>query len=55
MWGGRGAIARPREAEWSSGLAAVFGVYKQQKYFKDPNDDDLSVFLVCNKEKYDRQ
>ena len=24
VWGGRGATARPREAKWSSGVAAVF-------------------------------
>ena len=26
VWGGRGATARPREAKWSSGVAAVFWV-----------------------------
>ena len=39
MWGGRGANARPREAEWNSGLAAVFGYVTYNKnLFKDPHD-----------------
>ena len=31
VWVGRGATARPREAEWRSGVAAVFwGCYKKK-------------------------
>ena len=38
VWVGRGATARPREAEWSSRLAAVFWMYYNKNIFKDPND-----------------
>ena len=34
--GGRGATASPREAKWSSGIAAVFWVYYNKNIFKDP-------------------
>ena len=37
VWVGRGATARPRKAEWSSRLAAVFWVRHNQSIFKDPN------------------
>ena len=44
VWVGRGATARPREAEWSSRHTAVFWVCSYNKImFKDPNDDDVSV------------
>ena len=36
VWSGRGATARPREDEWSSGVAAVLGVYCNKNIFKDP-------------------
>ena len=36
VWVGRGATARPREAEWSSGVAAVFWVCNKKNIFKDP-------------------
>ena len=36
VWVGRGATARLREAEWSSGVATVFGVYYNKNYFNDP-------------------
>ena len=35
VWGGRGATARPREAKWSSGVAAVFLVCYNRHMFKD--------------------
>ena len=35
VWEGCGATARPREAEWSSGVAALFCVY-YKNVFKDP-------------------
>ena len=35
VWGGRGPTARPREDEWSSGVAAVSWVYYNQNIFKD--------------------
>ena len=35
VWGGRGATAMPREAEWSLGVAAVFWVYYNKNIFKD--------------------
>ena len=38
VWGGRGAMARPREATWSSGVAAVFWACYNENIFKDPND-----------------
>ena len=38
MWSGHGASPRPREAEWSSGLAAVFWACYNENIFKDPND-----------------
>ena len=37
VWVGRGATARPREAEWSSRLAAVSWVCYNKTIFKDPN------------------
>ena len=37
VWGGRGAAARPREAKWSSGVTAVFGVYYKSS----------TLFWVC--------
>ena len=33
VWEGRGATARPWEAKWSSGVAAVFWGTLQQKMF----------------------
>ena len=36
VWGRRGTTARPREAKWSSGVAAVLGVYYNRLVFKDP-------------------
>ena len=36
VWGGHGAKPRPREAEWSSGLAAVFWARYNKNVFKDP-------------------
>ena len=51
MWGGRGATARPREAEWSSGLAAVFWVCYNKNIFKDPNDYyDYDASVLYNKD-----
>ena len=38
VWGGRGATATPREAEWSSGVAAGFWVCCNQNVIKDLND-----------------
>ena len=35
-WEGRGATVRPREAKWSSGVAAVFWVYYNENVFKNP-------------------
>ena len=48
MWGGRGAIVRPREAEWSWQLAAVCWICYSKNILKDPNDEDVSV--VYNKD-----
>ena len=36
VWEGRGATVRPREAEWGSGVAAVFWVYYYKNIIKDP-------------------
>ena len=36
VWGERGATARPREAKWSSGVAAILGVYYNRHVFRDP-------------------
>ena len=36
VWGGRRATVRPREAKWSSGVAAVFWVFITRSFFKDP-------------------
>ena len=36
VWSGRGATARPREARWSSGTAAVLGVCYNRHILKDP-------------------
>ena len=36
MWVGRGATARSREAEWRSGVAAVFWVCCNKTILKDP-------------------
>ena len=36
VWDGHSANPRPREAEWSSGVAAVLGVYYNRHIFKDP-------------------
>ena len=47
MWEGRGATARPREAERSSGVAAVFGVY-YNNYFSKTNLD----MTFTNEEHY---
>ena len=35
VWGGRGANPRPREAEWRSGVAAVFGVPYKKDIFRN--------------------
>ena len=40
VWGGRGATARPREAKWSSGVAAVSWVCYNKNIFKDPFGHD---------------
>ena len=36
VWDGRGANAKPREAKWSSGVAAVFGCVITKNIFNDP-------------------
>ena len=36
VWVGRDATVRPREAEWSSRLTAVFGCVITKYVFKDP-------------------
>ena len=36
VWDGRGATARPREAKWRSGVAAVFWVCYNHNIVKDP-------------------
>ena len=36
VWDGRRATARPREAKWRSGVAAVFWVDYNKNIFKDP-------------------
>ena len=33
---GRGGTARPREAEWNSGVAAFLGGVKTNIFYKDP-------------------
>ena len=35
VWGGRGATAGPREAKWSSGVAAVFWVCYNRHVLQD--------------------
>ena len=49
VWEGRGATARPREAKWSSGVAAVFGGILQLKCFQRSIWIlDLSILLsIC--------
>ena len=51
MWGGRGATARPWDAEWSLGLAAVFWVCYNENIFKDPNDYYDVTSVLYNKDK----
>ena len=47
VWEGRGATARPWEARWSSGVAAVFwGILQQQKMFSKILDLSI-VYLSC--------
>ena len=47
--GTRGATARPREAEWSSRFAAVFGCVNKN-IVKDPND--YQVLLTTTSQAY---
>ena len=48
VWAGRGATARSREAEWRSGVAAVFWVCCNKNIFKDPSDYSVLLLLRIN-------
>ena len=45
MWGGRGAIARPRGVGWRSGEPFPHGAYSNRDSFEDPkrHDDGKSI------------
>ena len=47
VWEGRGPTARPWKAKWSSGVAAVFGVYYNETVFKDSGSGYFVLYSSC--------